>query len=297
MYQVDYLRDYIEHSELRIFKNRIKIKLAKSLAVKYDNGDYDNRLSDMCKYIDMINTLNITYPSNANPTLYIYIVPDDRYVELLKMPSKFDRGTGGGRPVMCYDLDGFTMAYGTSQNLFDKRPSITDIEREENFIHEFAHLVMNQFASKDSMVSEGFAEALPLYGLGLEEKFDKHRDIVVNLNEEDILSPKELIEQEDNKTFGTTAITNGSCSFRHSYMSSYLFVRGVLEELALKYNLTREESIKYFLNFIKSTGCTKEYLIFDIANELDYSPDELINTKVLQMKAIESIKNINTKTK
>ena len=46
-----------------------------------------------------------------------------------------------------------------------------------------------------------------------------------------------------------------------------------------------------------SKPTTKEYLIFDIANELDYSPDELINTKVLQMKAIESIKNINTKTK
>ena len=297
MYQVDYLRDYIKHSELRVFKGKIKIRLAKELAIKYDNGDYNDRLNNICEYLDMINTLNITYPSNANPILYVYIVPDDRYAELLKMPKTFDRGTGGGRPVICYDLDGFIMAYGTSQNLLDKRPPFTDMERIENYIHELSHLVMNQFASKNSMISEGFAEALPLYGLGLEEKYDKHRDIVVNLKEEDILSPKELIEQEDEKTFGTTTITNGSCLFRNSYMSSYLFVRGVLEEIALKYSLTKGKSINYFLNFIKNTGCTKEFLVYDIAYELDYSPEELLNTKILQLKAIDSIKKLNTKTK
>ena len=49
----------------------------------------------MC--LNTINTLKIKYPDNARPILYIYIVPYDNYSKLLKIPSTFDKGKGGGK--------------------------------------------------------------------------------------------------------------------------------------------------------------------------------------------------------
>ena len=44
MYQRDILREYINESELRIFSEKIKIRLSKELAEKYDMGNYNNYL-------------------------------------------------------------------------------------------------------------------------------------------------------------------------------------------------------------------------------------------------------------
>lgn len=38
------------------------------------------------------------------------------------MPKHFDKKTGGGKPVNCYDLDGFNYAYGLSQKLLENKP-------------------------------------------------------------------------------------------------------------------------------------------------------------------------------
>ena len=75
MYQKDILREYINKSELRIFSEKIKVRLSKELVKKYDGGSYNNYLSNMQKFLDLIDTLNIQYPGNAHPVLYVYIVP------------------------------------------------------------------------------------------------------------------------------------------------------------------------------------------------------------------------------
>ena len=36
MYQEDYLRNYIKESELTVFNDRIKVRLSRELAIKYD---------------------------------------------------------------------------------------------------------------------------------------------------------------------------------------------------------------------------------------------------------------------
>ena len=137
MYNKNMMREYIKNSELRVFNHRIKVRLSKELVIKYDNGCYNNYLNNMDKYFQMIDTLNIHYPSNAHPVFYVYIVPDDNYVELLNFPAKFDKGNGGGKSVQCYDLDGFASAYGISQNMLENQPSKeTNIWRIENEIHD-----------------------------------------------------------------------------------------------------------------------------------------------------------------
>lgn len=44
IYKKNMMREYIKNSELRVLNNRVKVRLSKELAAKYDNGDYHNCL-------------------------------------------------------------------------------------------------------------------------------------------------------------------------------------------------------------------------------------------------------------
>ncbi len=291
MYQKDALREYILSSEIRVFSKEIKVRLSKDLAIKYDNGLYQNALLNIQNSLQMINSLNIHYPANAKPILYVYIVPDDRYARLLRMPKHFDKGTGGGKPVNCYDLDGFNSAYGLSQNLLENKPLDMGISKRENEIHELSHIIHSQFFSKNQTICEGFAETLPLYTLGLEELFDEHQNILLHLDENMILSAQELLNSEKDGSYGVAeALPNKSCSFRYSYISSYLFVRGCLETLVEKYDISKIEATQSFLEIVKQSNCTNEWLIFDIANAIGIPQEILLNSKDIQKKALSPIK-------
>ena len=291
MYKKDILREYINNSELREFSSNIKVRLSRELVSKYDNGSYQNGLLNMQKCFDMINSLNIKYPGNAKLILYLYIIPDENYSELLRIPKHFDKGNGGGKPVMCYDLDGFNSAYGLSQNILENKPINMGISKMENTIHELAHVVHSQFFSKNQTIGEGFAETLPLYILNLEEVFLDHRNILLNLKEDQILSAQELLSSEKNGTYGQKeALPNRSCSFRCSYISSYLFIRGCIETIEEKYSFSKLEAMRYFLEIVKQSNSLDDYLIFDIANAIGINQDTLLYEKDIQYKALDSIK-------
>lgn len=294
MYKKDMLREYIKSSQVRVFSDRMKVRLSKELSVKYDNGSYFNYLSNMDKYFKMIDTLGIKYPGNAHPILYVYIVPDDSYSELLGIPAIYDNGKGGGKPVKCYDLDGFNSAYGLSQNILENKPrEETSISKIENEIHELAHIIHSQFFGKNLILQEGFAEALPLYALGFEDIFHEHRNLLVNLSENDILSAQEIINSENDNSYGAEEfLPNKSCSFRKSYVSSYLFVRGCMEIISKKYNLSKAETVQHFLEIVKVSDCYDEWLIYDIADAISIPRDELLTGKELQLSVIESLSNI-----
>lgn len=291
MYQKDILRDYIKNSELRVFSKKIKVRLSKELAIKYDQGIYTNYLKNLEECYETIGTLNIQYPGNANPILYIYIVPDDNYSKLLKIPTFFDKGKGGGRPVPCYDLDGFNSAYGLSQNIAEHTFDLkNNIQKTENMLHELSHIIHSQFFSNNQTICEGVAETIPLYVLEIEEIFVEHKKVITNLNENKILSAQELLNSQKNGNFGVEAILpNKSCSFRLSYISSYLLIRGCIETIVEKYHFSKPKAIQFFLEIVKQSNCSNEWLIFDIANAIGISEDELLNGKQIQMKALNSI--------
>lgn len=293
MYQKDILKEYILNSEIRKFSKEIKVRLSKDLAIKYDKGLYKNALLNIQNNLKMINSLNIHYPANANPILYVYIVPDDRYAQLLRMPKHFDKGMGGGKPVNCYDLDGFNRAYGLSQNLLENKSLDVEISKKVNEIHELSHIIHSQFFSKNRTICEGFAEALPLYALELEELFDDHRNIILQLDENQILSAQELLASEKDGSYGVAeALPNKSCSFRYSYISSYLFVRGYLETLVELYDISKAEATQKFLEIIRQNNYINEWLIFDIAKDIGISPETLLNSKDIHTKSLNSIKLI-----
>lgn len=293
MYQEDYLREYILKSELRIFNENIKVRLSKELALKYDNGIYDNYLSNIQKCLNMIKTLDFIYPGKANPILYVYIVPDDSYSKLLKVPNIFDKGKGGGKTVGCYDIDGFNFAYGLSQNILENmKNKEMSIARFENEIHELSHIIHSQFYKGCQTISEGFAEALPLYGLDIELEYEEHRNMISTLDEDKILTVQELLNSEKNGTFGKEElIKNKTCSFRLSYISSYLFVRGCIETIIDNFNYTKKQAFQYFLEILKQSNCTNEWLIFDIASAIKVDKEELLNGKSVQINVIKKIKS------
>ena len=297
MYKKNLLREYILNSELRSFSDKIKVRLSKDLAEKYDKGAYENYLKNIEKFYDMLNNLNIKYPSNANPILYLYIVPDDNFTELLNIPEVFRGSRGGGRPVKCYDIDGFKTAYGISQNLCENRSLNTiSVSRMVNEIHELSHLIHGMFFSNNRIINEGVAEVIPLYVMKLGEGFDEYRDILLNLEESQIYSVKEILNQERNNEFGKEAtLPNKSCSFRLSYISSYLFVRGCLEVIGEKFSYNKIQSLQFFLELIMQSGCSYEYLIYDIADVLDIDRDELLNGKSLQLNVINNLSNNDSK--
>ena len=263
MYKKDILKDYINSSELRIYNEFIKVRLSSELAIKYDNGIYDKYLNNIYECLKKLYSLNIIFPGNSKPILYLYIVPDENYSKLLNIPTHFDRGTGGGRPVLCYDIDGFNSAYGLSQNILENYNNKFNISREENEIHELSHIIQSQFSSKNQSINEGLAETIPLYILDYEKEYEEHRNIIINLEKGKILSIQELINSEKDGTYGVgEAIKNKSCSFRYSYISSYLFIRGCIEKIKGKYSLDKYSALQKFLEILRNSKCMNEWLIW-----------------------------------
>jgi len=284
-YKVDKMKKYIEVSELRMVSKDLRIRLSKELAKKYDAGVYESAIKNLKKDIKQIIGLGLKYPGRAKPVFYVYLVPDDNFIELLSFPYKTWKS--GGRPVSSYDLDGFNQAYGLSQNIFIN--GARNIMREVNDIHELAHLVHSQFFYNiDSYICEGFAEVLPLYAMDYEDKFDEHCDLLKKLKVEQIYSAKELLamEKEDYFYNGKTIISNKSCSFRLPYISSYLFVRACIEKIGIKFNFSKQESVQKFLEIVKDSHCINEWLVYTFADILDVSRDELLCGKKLQFEVI-----------
>lgn len=188
-FKKDKLREYIKNSELRVFNDNIKVRLSTELASKYDNGLYNNYLEYTNECYELLLNLNLKYPSNAKPIYYLYIVPIDQYVELLGYPDKFNKGKGGGKPVNCFDIDGFSYAFGISDNLCENFiKDEKNIAFYENEIHELSHIIHSNFFRNSSIMGEGFAETIPLYILDLQKKYISHKQALINLDEKQILT-------------------------------------------------------------------------------------------------------------
>ncbi len=291
-FKKDKLREYIENSELRIFNDNMKVRLSTELAKKYDMGLYNDYLEYSNECYDLLQNLNLNYPSNAKPIYYLYIVPFDQYVELLGYPAKFNKGKGGGKPVNCFDLDGFSWAFGISDNLcesFIKEKK--GIAYYENEIHELAHLIHSNFFNESSLLKEGIAETIPLYILDLQNKYVDHTEALLDMDESQISTAEELLNEEENNQFGVAELLpNKSCSFRYSYISSYLFVRGCIKKIEEKYSVDKIKGLQMFLEMLYNCRYKSAWRIFDIADFLGLDRIQLLEGKDLQLNVLEDIK-------
>ena len=287
-YKVSELKKYIEKSELIIINERLRIRLSNELLKKYNDGLYVNGISQILECIKKIDSLGIKYPASANPIFYIYIVPDEEFRELLNFPASIKRN-GGGKPVLSYDLDGFNEAYGISSSLLENIKEL-DIMNFVNDIHELAHLVHSMFFNKSRLLTEGFAEALPLYTLDYENLFDEHREMLKFLGEDQILSANQLLELANKSNFDAGAIIkNRSCSFDLSYVSAYLFVRGCMEIIENKFEFDKVQATQKFLEIVKQSNCNNQWLVYDIAEAIGIEKEELLDGKKMQLNVIKGL--------
>ena len=291
MYQKNLLRKYVQNSCLRIFNEIIYIRLSEDLAKNYDNWLYNNYINSIYNAYKQLLSLELKQPCNGIPNLYVYIVPDDNYSELLSYPKKYNKWIGWGRPVKCYDLDWYIQAYGVTQNLCINYPEKPIISKIENNIHELTHIICGQFAYKWATISEWLSETVPLYILDYENLFPEHKDAILSLKQNDIFTASELFNSENDNSFWTTSIyTNKTCSFRYSYMSSYLFIRWLLETIVEIKWFSKVWALQCLLELLKNSEYGKEWLIADISDELWLNPNKIIKWKIMQNKAILSIK-------
>lgn len=292
-YLYNALKEYIKNSELRVVNDRFRVRLSADLAKKYDNGVYKNALNLLISHIDAINSLKIKYPNGENPVFYMYIVPDKNFAELLAYPYKDRRG--GGLPVDSFEKDGFSAAYGTSQNMLANHSETESVSQRENSIHEFAHMVHGMFFNTHlPILGEGFAEVIPLYSLKMEEQFDEHRNVIINMDDAQIFTVRDMYKMcQDGSFYTKNRVPNKSCSFDWSYISSYLFVRGYIMQIAKKFRINRLKATQKFLDIMYDIQRDGVGLFVDMAAVIDMQPDELIDSKKLQKIAKKDIEKIS----
>lgn len=292
-YLYNALKEYIKNSELRVVNDRFRVRLSADLAKKYDNGVYKNALNLLISHIDAINSLKIKYPNGENPVFYMYVVPDKNFAELLAYPYKDRRG--GGRPVDSFEKDGFSAAYGTSQNMLANHSETESVSQRENSIHEFAHMVHGMFFNTHlPILGEGFAEVIPLYSLKMEEQFDEHRNVIINMDDAQIFTVRDMYKMcQDGSFYTKNRVPNKSCSFDWSYISSYLFVRGYIMQIAKKFRINRLKATQKFLDIMYDIQRDGVGLFVDMAAVIDMQPDELIDSKKLQKIAKKDIEKIS----
>ena len=103
-----------------------------------------------------------------------------------------------------------------------------------------------------------------------------------------------MLDSERKNIFGEEAILpDKSCSFRLSYISSYLLIRGCVETIVEKNKISKTEAIQQFLEILKQSDYTNEWLFWYIADTIGIPKNILLDGKEIQIKALNSIKAQN----
>ena len=273
------LRDYLKNSELRIAERNLCFRMSPEFAQKYDAGVYNLAISEQIGCIHELMTLNLL--SNNDKKFYVYLVPDDRFVDLLVYPYK-DRKQGG-RPVQCFDKDGLNIAYGSSQNLFILEKESGQLSHVMD-LHEYAHLIQYEFACKHLLFNEGFAELVPWYLLDYENQIQSHINTVLN---NDIYTAGQILGTPN---VFSDVVENRPASFQRSYISSYIFIRSIIEKIQEKRNLNKIDATKLWLKWIQETKKNRGFLVMEFAEKLDLDADKLLNTTEYQKEVLQKMK-------
>ena len=275
------LRDYLKDSELRIADKNLHIRMSPELAKKYDAGAYDFVVAEQLDCIRELMALNLL--PDKSKKFYIYLVPDDRLVELLMYPYK--DAESGGRPVRCFDDDGLSYAHGSSQNLFlrqEKRKTNGHV----NDLHEYSHLIQGEYATKDLFFNEGFAELLPWYVLNYERKTLPH---IMTVLDTDIYSASNMLGRKD---VYRDVVAGRTISFQKSYISAYIFMRTIIEKIEEKYNLDKVGAAKFWLQWIAETKLNCGLLVTEFANKLGLNAEKLLYTTDYQKEVLQKMSNL-----
>ena len=282
------LKEYIQDSELRVVvPGLFHVRMSKDIAKRFDSGLYDIALAEHKQCINELQNIGVEYPDRKKPIFYLYIVPDNNFVKLLNWPINSSNVKGAGCQVPAYDTDGFDSAFGSNESLLvrDKQRSLS---AHIVLIHEYSHLILNQFKVRAVGLEEGFAELVPWYVLDYEKQLPLHLAAMKSMKRiytiNNLLNMRGRLLHEDFIQY---------CSFQPSYMSAYLWTRAVVEHIRVKYSLSRIDAIKKFLDFYHNSNMDRQWFVRDVAENFDMDYDKLLNSTEYQTEVINQIEQEN----
>ena len=265
-------KDGVDFISVDISDN-LRILMPPDIEQKYRAQGAADFIEVMNKNIDAVLPIKIDYPQKLVFT-FMVLPRGEEFKRISGTP--FDQGMAGARccpGVLVIDEPWFFK--------FSNMKGDIDI----GLIHELSHTMHGMFFRMLAM-SEGFAEIIPFYILGLEDAAQK--EIIKNMKPGDIYTVASVDKDgmfQDAEEMARPG--RMPAQYRKSYISMYLWIRGYLKELEKQRNIDKVEALNILLSeFQKAAnyGSLKERN-YHIAVLIGLPPDTLFNTVTLQLEA------------
>ena len=248
--------------------DNLRLMMPPDIEAKYKAGGAANFIKRVSRNIETVLQIKINYPEKPVFT-FMVLHRGEEFHNISGSP--FENGIAGvacRNKVLAIDDVGF----------FNHKGGTNDI----GLIHELAHIMHDYFFTGLGRISEGFAEVIPFYILGLEDETQK--EIIRNMKEDDFytvvsLGKKGAMFQDKNE--------NRRAQHRKTYISMYLWMRGYLQELEKQRNIDKIEALNLVLAEFKKAESMATWKEKDnhIAALIGLKPDVVFNSVKLQLEA------------
>lgn len=260
--------------------DNLLIKMPRDIYKKYKAAGAENFIKIISKNIETVLQINIDYPQK--PVFTFMVLHEGE--EFKKMAGgPFESGMAGMR--CCPGALAIDEAYFLNfKNTYDI-----------GLIHELAHIMHGMFFEL-GRISEGFAEIIPFYILGLEDETQK--EIIRNLKPEEIytvaaLQKGGMFQDKENSAKRMRA------QHRKTYISMYLWMRGYLQALEKQRNIDKIEALNIVLAEFQKAGNmpNSQERNNHIAALIGLSPETVFRSAALQLAARKEIVSLIPKDK
>ncbi len=165
-----------------------------------------------------------------------------------------------------------------------------DFKSRVGLTHELAHIVHGGYFRNLGQISEGFAEMLPHYLMGYDERNLKHQKAIVSFQEKDMLN-MDFLNQKG--MFAVDEINGRETQQLKSYMSAYLWMLAYIKRIENIYELDKFEATSFVLNkFSKIDNFNWDDKATAIADIVKMPKDEIMNELTLQKEGKQYVLNI-----
>ena len=215
----------------------------------------------------------------------------------LVLPTGKEFSSAVGLPIedgMCeapVQLDeNYPLSLCVDYNWFANGFKNPDFKSRVGLTHELAHIVHGGYFRNLGQISEGFAEMLPHYLMGYDERNLKHQKAIVSFQEKDMLN-MDFLNQKG--MFAVDEINGRETQQLKSYMSAYLWMLAYIKRIENIYELDKFEATSFVLNeFSKIDNFNWDDKTTAIADIVKMPKDEIMNELTLQKEGKQYVLNI-----
>jgi len=215
----------------------------------------------------------------------------------LVLPTGKEFSSAVGLPIedgMCeapVQLDeNYPLSLCVDYNWFAEGFKNPDFQSKVGLTHELAHIIHGGYFRNLGQISEGFAEVLPHYLMGFEEKNIKHQKAITSFQEKDMLSMAFL---NKNGMFAVDEMNGRETQQLKSYMSVYLWMLAYTKRVEKIYGLNKFEATDFILHkFSEIDNFNWDDKTTAIADMVKMPKDEVMDELTLQKEGKQYVINI-----